>query len=74
MGYPLNNDTDPYHTFTFYQSVITSELVATLALYFLLKTIHFGLWGHDEEMYEWKKNEGEADLQAPAASEWVIVG
>lgn len=56
MVYPLNNNTDPYQTFTYYQGVVVSELVSTLALFLFLQAIHFCIWGHDEEMWEWKKN------------------
>jgi len=35
-----------------------------LALFIILQTIHYCLWGHDEEIWEWKKNEeGEAGLE-----------
>lgn len=56
MVFPLNNDTDPYHPFTFYQGVIAAELLTTLALFAFLQALHFCLWGHDEEIYQWKKN------------------
>jgi len=47
MVYPLNNNTDPYHSFTYYQGVITSELVSMFGLYIILYVIHYLLWGHD---------------------------
>ena len=56
MVYPLNNNTDPYQTFTYYQGVVTSELVSTLGLFLFLQALHFCIWGHDEEIWEWKKN------------------
>ena len=63
MVFPLNNDTDPYHSYTFYQGVIAAELLTNLLLFVFLQALHFCLWGHDEEMYEWKKNEeGETGL------------
>jgi hypothetical protein len=40
-----------------------SELICMLVLFIILQTIHYCLWGHDEEAWEWKKNEeGEAGL------------
>jgi hypothetical protein len=51
MVFPLNNDTGPYHPFTFYQGVIAAELLTTLALFAFLQALHFCLWGHDEELY-----------------------
>ncbi len=61
--FPLDNDTDPYHPYTYYQGVMASELICMLVLFIVLQTIHYCLWGHDEEAWEWKKNEeGEAGL------------
>jgi hypothetical protein len=48
MVLPLNNDTDPYHSFTFYQGVITSELLTMLVLFVFLQALHYCLWGHEE--------------------------
>jgi hypothetical protein len=56
MVYPLNNDTDPFNGFSYYQGVIVAELVCTIALFVFLQALHFSLWGHEEEIYEWKKN------------------
>jgi hypothetical protein len=73
MVFPLNNNTDPYHEFTYYQGVITGELVSMVGLFVFLQMMHYGLWGHDEEIYEWKKREeGEAGLEAPPPSIWVL--
>lgn len=46
--YPLNNDTDPYQSYTYYQAVITSEIVCTIALFIFLQALHYCIWGHDE--------------------------
>ncbi len=46
MGYPLNNGADDYHSYTFYQGVIAGELICTLALFYLIQSIHYGIWGH----------------------------
>jgi hypothetical protein len=63
MVYPLNNNTDPYQSYTYYQGIIVSELVCTVSLFIFLQALHYCLWGHDEEAWEWKKNEeGEAGL------------
>lgn len=47
MVFPLNNNTDPYHSFTYYQAIITSELIATLSIFIILQSIHYFIWGHD---------------------------
>lgn len=57
MVYPLNNNTDPYQSYTYYQAVIVSELVSMLGLFIFLQGLHFCIWGHDEEIWEWKRNE-----------------
>ncbi len=36
MVFPLQNNTDPYHSYTYYQAVIVSELVAMFSLYMIL--------------------------------------
>lgn len=74
MVFPLNNNTDPYHDFTYYQGVITSELVCTLSLFILLQILHYFLWGHEEEMREWKKREEGEAVEPLPPSEWVLVG
>jgi hypothetical protein len=51
MVYPLNNDNDSMHTFTYYQGVIVSELVCTIGLFVFVQALHFCLWGYDDEMY-----------------------
>jgi hypothetical protein len=68
MVYPLNNNTDPYHAFTYYQGVITSELVGMFGLFIILQIIHYCVWGHDEQIYQEKKREGEAELNPPEPS------
>ena len=55
MVFPLNNDTDPYHSFTYYQAIIATEIMVTLIIFFVLQSIHFLIWGHDEEVWELKK-------------------
>jgi hypothetical protein len=57
MVYPLQNNTDPYHSFTYYQGVIVSELVTMFSLFIILQMIHYCTWGHEEDIYEWKKRE-----------------
>jgi len=46
MGYPLDNGSDGYHPYTYYQGVIAGELITTLALFFLIQTLHYWIWGH----------------------------
>jgi hypothetical protein len=66
MVYPLNNDKDPYHPFTYYQGVITSELVSMFGLFIVLHMIHYTLWGHDEQIYlQKKREEAETEVKPP---------
>jgi len=46
MGYPLNNGTDGYHSYTFYQAVMVGELIAMMGLFYFVQTIHYWIWGH----------------------------
>ena len=46
MVYPLNNGADSLHSYTFYQSVMAGELICTLALFFVIQSIHYCIWGH----------------------------
>ena len=56
MVFPLNNNQDPYKDYTFYQGIIASELICHLILFFFLQSLHYCIWGHEEELYLWKKN------------------
>ena len=47
MVFPLNNDTDPYHSFTYYQAIIATEIMVTLIIFFVLVSSKF-LVGVDE--------------------------
>ena len=48
MGYPLNNGGDSLQSYTFYQGVIIGELIVTLSLFFVLQSIHYCVWGHEQ--------------------------
>ena len=49
MGYPLNNGADSLHSYTYYQAIMAGELISTLVLFFTLQSIHYCVWGHEEE-------------------------
>jgi hypothetical protein len=73
MGLPLNNGFDGYHPYTFYQGVLASELVCTFSVFLIIQTIHYCIWGHDQEIYEFKKNEeGDAAVEPLPESDWVL--
>lgn len=73
MVLPLNNNTERYHEYTYYQAVIVSELVTTLSLFIILQMLHYCLWGHDEQIAEWKKREEGEPAPPLPPSEWVLL-
>ncbi len=46
MGLPLDNGFDSYHSYSYYQGVMAGELVATFAVFIVVQSIHYCLWGH----------------------------
>lgn len=48
MVFPLSNDTNHPHEFTYYQGVIAAELLTTFVLFIILQAVHYCLWGHEE--------------------------
>lgn len=74
MGLPLDQGWDPYNSYTFYQGLIAGELICTVTLFFLLQSLHYCLWGHQQEEWQHKKNEeGDSALEPLPKSEWVAM-
>lgn len=64
MGYPLGDGSYGGHSYTFFQGVLAAELLITFSLFIILQTLHYCIWGHEQEEYEYKKNEeGDAAVQ-----------
>ena len=48
MGFPLGNNTDSLHDYTYYQAVIVGELIATFALFMFVQSFHYWVWRHEQ--------------------------
>ena len=62
----FNGDLDKLH---YYQGVIIAEVSVTLAIYIVLKIVHYVKWGADEEAAELENKEaakGEANKKPEA--------
>lgn len=72
MVYPNNNNTD-YHDFTYYQGIIYSELICTVALFVFLQIFHYCVWGHVQEKIEMAQQEGTEVAKVPEEDSELVM-